>query len=133
MITLIAAGRLGANGELRKTQTGDSVLSFSVAVDNGKDKNGEKRPATWLRCAIWGKRGESLEQFMHKGRSVTVTGRPRASAYENQGRIELMVNEIVFQSPGTATDSTPQTPVENEINNEETEQGTQDFDDEIPF
>jgi len=133
MITLIAAGRLGANGELRKTQTGDSVLSFSVAVDNGKDKNGEKRPATWLRCAIWGKRGESLEQFMHKGRSVTVTGRPRASAYENQGRIELMVNEIVFQSPGTAADSTPQAPAENEINNEETEQGTQDFEDEIPF
>jgi|GEM_PF-875806 len=133
MITLIAAGRLGANGELRKTQTGDSVLSFSVAVDNGKDKNGEKRPATWLRCAIWGKRGETLEEFMQKGRSVTVTGRPKASAYENQGRLELMVNEIVFQSPGTATDSTPQAPAENEINDEETEQGTQDFEDEIPF
>ena len=90
---MIAAGRLGANGELRKTQTGDSVLSFSVAVDNGKDKNGEKRPATWLRCAIWGKRGETLEEFMQKGRSVTVTGRPKASAYEDKGRLELMVNE----------------------------------------
>lgn len=133
MITLIAAGRLGAKGELRKTQTGDSVLSFSVAVDNGKDKNGEKRPATWLRCAIWGKRGESLEEFMQKGRSVTVTGRPKASAYENQGRLELMVNEIIFQSPGTKADSTPQTPAVNEVDNEEIEQGTQDFDDQIPF
>ena len=133
MITLIAAGRLGAKGELRKTQTGDSVLSFSVAVDNGKDKNGEKRPATWLRCAIWGKRGESLEEFMQKGRSVTVTGRPKASAYENQGRLELMVNEIIFQSPGTKEDSTPQTPAVNEVDNEEIEQGTQDFDDQIPF
>ena len=133
MITLIAAGRLGAKGELRKTQTGDSVLSFSVAVDNGKDKNGEKRPATWLRCAIWGKRGESLEEFIQKGRSVTVTGRPKASAYENQGRLELMVNEIIFQSPGTKADNTPQTPAVNEVDNEEIEQGTQDFDDQIPF
>ena len=133
MLNLVAAGRLGAKGELRKTQTGDSVLSFSVAVDNGKDKNGEKRPATWVRCAIWGKRGESLEEYMQKGRSVTVTGRPRASAYENQGQLNLMVNEIVFQSPGTAADSTPQTPVENQMTEEEIAQGVQDFDDEIPF
>ena len=130
---MIAAGRLGAQGELRKTQTGDSVLSFSVAVDNGKDKNGEKRPATWVRCAIWGKRGESLEEYMQKGRSVTVTGRPRASAYENQGQLNLMVNDIVFQSPGIAADDTPKAPVENQMTEEEIAQGVQDFDDEIPF
>ena len=133
MITMMAAGRLGSDGELRKTQTGDSVLSFSVAVSNGKDKNGEKRPATWVRCAIWGTRGETLSQYFTKGRSVTVTGRPKASAYENQGRLELMVNEVAFQSPGTAADSTPTPPVENQMTDEEIEQGKQDFDDEIPF
>ncbi len=133
MLMMIAAGRLGAQGELRRTQTGDSVLNFRVAVDNGKDKNGEKRPATWVQCAIWGKRGESLEQYMQKGRSVTVTGMPRASAYDNQGQLNLMVNEIVFQSPGMAADSTPQTPVENQMTEEEIAQGVQDFDDEIPF
>lgn len=133
MMMMIAAGRLGAQGELRKTQTGDSVLSFNVAVDNGKDKNGEKRPATWVRCAIWGKRGESLEEYMQKGRSVTVTGRPRASAYQNEGQLNLMVNEIVFQSPGIAADSTPETPEENQMTDEEIAQGAQDFDDEIPF
>ena len=43
MELLIIAGTVGRDAELRRTNNGDAVLSFSVAIDQGKDKNGQKR------------------------------------------------------------------------------------------
>ncbi|MFN7002219.1 MAG: single-stranded DNA-binding protein, partial [Roseinatronobacter sp.] len=54
MQKLILSGRVGKDAELRRTQTGEPILNFSLACDNGRDK-----PATWYDCAIWGKRGEA--------------------------------------------------------------------------
>lgn len=56
MQTLIIAGNVGKDAELRTTQSGEKVLNFSLAVDNGKSKDGTKRDPTWFDCSIWGKR-----------------------------------------------------------------------------
>ena len=48
MQVLIIAGNVGKDAVLRHTQSGDDVLGFSVAVNNGKDANGQDRPATWV-------------------------------------------------------------------------------------
>ena len=81
MINLTIAGNVGRDAELRRTKSGDDVLGFSVAVDNGKDKSGNKRPTTWVQCSIWGKRAESLASHIRKGTKLVLSGRPGVNVY----------------------------------------------------
>lgn len=64
-------GRLAADAELKYTGNGEPVLSFRVASDIGY---GERKSTNWFQCQIWGKRGESLQQYLAKGQQVTVYG-----------------------------------------------------------
>ena len=98
-VTMIA-GNVGKDAVLRRTNNGDAVLGFSVAVDNGKDKNGNKRDSTWYSCSIWGKRAESLENYIKKGTKLALTGRVGVDVYEGRGSLTLSVTELTFQGGG---------------------------------
>ena len=69
MNIICVAGQLGRDSELRFLSNGDAVLGFSVADDQGKDK-----PTIWWNCSLFGKRAESLAQYLTKGQKVTVSG-----------------------------------------------------------
>jgi single-strand DNA-binding protein len=75
--SLSIVGRIGKVGELRHTQGGKAVINLSVAVDNGKDANGEKRPATWFEIALWEKQAEALEQYLVVGDRIGINGQVR--------------------------------------------------------
>ena len=133
MQQLTLAGTVGRDAELRRTNNGDAVLNFSLAIDNGKDKNGNKREATWFDCSLWGKRAEALQSYVLKGGKLTVTGRP--SAREHNGKVYLGCNvqELTFMGGGNrdsqqggAYDQSPQGYGSGGRPNE-------DFGDEIPF
>lgn len=96
MISITVAGNVGRDAQLRRTQGGDPVLGFSVAVDMGKDKNGNKRDAVWVNCSIWGKRAESLATYITKGTKLVLTGRPGVNVYEGKGSLTLSVNDLTF-------------------------------------
>ena len=96
MQVLIIAGNVGKDAVLRRTNSGDAVLGFSVAVDNGKDKQGNKRDSTWYDCSIWGKRAESLERHITKGAKLTLTGRPTAREHNGKAYLGLSVNDLTF-------------------------------------
>lgn len=64
-------GRLGQDSETRFMPNGDPVLSFSVADDIGF---GDKKTTQWWRCSMFGKRGETLAQYLKKGQQVVVHG-----------------------------------------------------------
>lgn len=96
MISMTVAGNVGRDAQLRRTQGGDPVLGFSVAVDMGKDKNGNKRDAVWVNCSIWGKRAESLATYITKGTKLVLTGRPGVNVYEGKGSLTLSVNDLTF-------------------------------------
>ena len=96
MISMTVAGNVGRDAQLRRTQGGDPVLGFSVAVDMGKDKNGNKRDAVWVNCSIWGKRAESLQNYITKGTKLVLTGRPGVNVYEGKGSLTLSVNDLTF-------------------------------------
>ena len=96
MISMTVAGNVGRDAQLRRTQGGDPVLGFSVAVDMGKDKNGNKRDAVWVNCSIWGKRAESLATYITKGTKLVLTGRPGVNVYEGKGSLTLVVNDLTF-------------------------------------
>lgn len=100
MQTLIIAGTVGKDAVLRNTNSGETVLGFSLAVDNGKDKNGEKRDATWYDCAIWGDRAKKLEDHIKKGLRLTLTGRPTAREHEGKVYLGIAVNDLTFQGGG---------------------------------
>lgn len=97
MQKLFLAGTVGKDAVLRRTQAGEPVLGFSLAVDNGKDKDGNDRPATWFDCNVWGKRGDSLAKHITKGTRLALSGRPTARAHEEKAYLGINVDDLTFQ------------------------------------
>lgn len=125
MQVLMIAGTVGKDAVLRKTMGGDDVLGFSLAVDNGKDKNGEKRDATWYDCAIWGKRAASLERHITKGSKLALTGRPTTRCYEDKAYLGIKVSDLTFMG-GNASEKRGG-------GGSEAPQQSYDLNDDIPF
>ena len=94
MQTIVIAGKLGKDAEVRKTQNGDAVCSFSVAVDQ---RDGREKTTNWFRVSLWGKRGEGLAPYLLKGASVTVSGEFSVGEYEGKTQLNIRANEIALQ------------------------------------
>lgn len=130
MQKLIIAGNVGKDAVLRRTNNGDAVLGFSLAVDNGKDKSGEKRPATWFDCSIWGKRAEALDRHIVKGSKLVLTGRPTAREHDGKAYLGINVDDLTFMGGGDrgGYDQSPQGGY-----NAGGQPSSRDLGDEIPF
>jgi len=100
MQMLVISGVIGRDAEIRRTQGGDAVAGFSVAVDNGKNKQGNKRDATWFDCSLWGKRGEGLGPYLTKGSRVSITGRPGAREHNGKVYLQCNVDQITLLGGG---------------------------------
>lgn len=113
MEILVIAGNVGKDAELRRTGNGDAVLGFSLAVDQGKDREGNKRDAVWYDCSIWGKRAEALEQYITKGSKMTLSGRPTVRVHEGKAYRGISVDQLTFhgggQQGGQQSNSSPDT------------------------
>lgn len=73
---IIIMGRLGKDPELRRTQSGTPVASFSLAVDRDfKDKGTGERVTDWIDVVAWRQTGEFVSQYFTKGRMAVVEGR----------------------------------------------------------
>lgn len=105
MQQLLIAGNIGKDAEIRRLQNGDPVCNFSVAVDGGKDKQGQRRDSTWYDCSLWGKRGEGLAQYLTKGGKVTITGRPTVRVHEGKAYLGVNVDQITLQGSGQSSGS----------------------------
>ncbi len=95
-------GRLGADGELRTTQSGEKVLGFRVANDVGF---GERKTTQWVDCSIWGRRAESLAPHLTKGKQVVISGEVTLREYEKRdgtrgAGLTVRVAEIDFTGGG---------------------------------
>ena len=106
MEMLIIAGTVGKDAELRRTQSGDPILSFSLAVDQGKDRNGNKRDTKWYDASIFGKRAESLQNYITKGSKLTLQGRPTAREYNGKVYMGIAVNDLTFMGGGQQREDT---------------------------
>jgi len=139
MIVITATGRLGRDAELRSTNSGDKILSFSVGSDIG---HGQNKTSIWLDCSIWGVRGEKLAQYLLKGTSVTVIGEFGQRTYQNKSgetvtATTVKVMEVALQgggqerqSPQPQSYSKPRPNSKPAINNDGLDD---DLDDEILF
>lgn len=102
---LTIAGTVGRDAELRRTSNGDPILGFSVAVDQGKDRNGQKRDAKWYDASIFGKRAESLQNYITKGSKLVLTGRPTAREHQGKVYMGIAVNDLTFMGGSQRQDS----------------------------
>ena len=92
------AGRLGRDAEIRHTQSGQSVTSFALAVDEYAGK-GEKK-TLWVDCSWWGERGEKLAQYLTKGSPLTVSGQVGVREYNGKAYLTLRVWDVTLMGKG---------------------------------
>ena len=109
--TCSISGNLTKDVELRSTQGGAAVATFTVAVN---DRKRDHQSGEWIDvpnyipCVMFGKRAESIGNFISKGSKVTVLGKLRWSQWQdkqtqkNRSKIEVIVDEIEFMSQSKA-------------------------------
>ena len=75
--TIILAGNLGNDPEMRYTPSGQPVTNLSVATNRQYTTNSGERvkETTWFRVSVWGKQAEACNQYLRKGSMVLVEGR----------------------------------------------------------
>ncbi len=89
----VLIGRPTKDIELRTTQSGISVASFTLAVD--RDSSKQKDEADFVPCVAWNRRAEILSQYAGKGRLICVEGRIQTRSYDNKEGKRVYVTEVV--------------------------------------
>ena len=106
MNKLFIIGNLTRDPEMRSTSTGDSVCSFTVAVNRRRASNAEagQPEADFFRVSAWRQLGENCNRYLAKGRKVAVVGSVRVSTYTAQdgatrASLEVNADDVEFLSP----------------------------------
>lgn len=103
-------GNLGADPELKVTQSGQAILKLRLATtESYLDRNQTRQERTeWHQITLWGKRGEALAKFLQKGERIFVEGRIQTSSYEKDGekrhRTEVVATNIILGGRGKGGD-----------------------------
>ena len=92
MNQVVLIGRLSRDPELKETQSGKSVASFSLAVD----KYGEG--ADFINCVVWGKQAENLVKYQSKGSQIGLSGRISTRSYDDTKGNKQYVTEVIADS-----------------------------------
>ncbi len=99
---VILLGNLTRDPELRQTPSGQSVVSFSLALNRAyKDQSGEWVEATdYIDVVAWGPLAERVAQYLNKGRRALVQGRLQSRSWEQDGqkrsKVEVLANDVTF-------------------------------------
>lgn len=95
---IVLIGRLTRDVELRYTNNGAAVASFTVAVNRQFTNAQGEREADFINCVIWRKAAENLAKFTHKGSLIGIEGRLQTRSYENQQGQRVYVTEVVVDN-----------------------------------
>lgn len=95
--SVVLMGRLTRNPELKQTDKGTLVCSFSVAVDNGY---GENKKTDFINCVAWNKTAEFVSKYFTKGQMIALAGRISTRTWDDNGTTryatEVSVREVDF-------------------------------------
>ena len=111
---VILMGNLTRDPELRQTPNGQSVVSFSLALNRSyKDASGEWQEATdYIDVVAWAQLAERVSQYLSKGRRCMVVGRLQSRSWEQDGqkrsKVEVLANDVTFlDSKGEGGEGAP--------------------------
>lgn len=113
----LGIGRITKDIQLQITQSRKQYAQFTLAVDNGKDPNGNDRPADFITCVAWDKKAENLSVYVHKGNRIAIEGRLRVEVYpdpqepnKNKYKTYVLVQNFNFLENKTKDNFIPQEP-----------------------
>ena len=92
-VTLI--GRLVRDPDLRRTNDGTMVASFTIAVNRNYTAKDGQQQADFINCVVWRKTAETLEKYCRKGNLIGLDGRLQTRTYENAQGQRVFVTEVV--------------------------------------
>ena len=132
MNSITITGNITRDAETRYLPDGTAVAAFGVADNQGKDKS-----AIFWNCSLFGKRAESLAQYLTKGQAVTVVGTisEREFTDKNTGQprkaMDVRVNDVALQ--GGKRDEAAPAPQRQARQQPAPKPAMGDFDEDIPF
>lgn len=91
----IISGNLTKDPELRYTGDNMAICTFTVALNRGKDRNGNDKGADFPRLIAFGKTAESVEKYMSKGQKILVEGHIHTGSYENKEGQRIYTTDII--------------------------------------
>lgn len=94
MNNIVLLGRLTKDADIRSTQSGKVVASFTLAVDRPYTQNGKKE-ADFIACQIWSKSAEVLGRSVHKGQRILLEGRLQIRQYTDKNGNKRTAAEVV--------------------------------------
>lgn len=93
---IILMGRLGRDPEVRYTQSGTPVASFSLAVDRDfVDQATGRRPTDWIEVAAWNAKAKFVQQYFRKGQLAVVEGRLQIRDWTDKEGAKRRTAEVV--------------------------------------
>lgn len=94
---VVLIGRLTRDPELRKTQSGTSVCSFTLAVNRRQNQDGTQE-ADFINCVAWNKLADNIQLYQKKGNQLGVEGRINTRSYDNQQGQKVYVTEVIAEN-----------------------------------
>lgn len=114
MNTICLMGRLTAEPELKTTQNGVSVTSFTLAVDRAYTPKDQERQADFIPCVAWRQTAEFVTRYFRKGQRMALEGSLQSRKYtdkegNNRTAFEVVADHVFFaeskQDSGTGNTS----------------------------
>lgn len=139
---VVLTGRLTADPELKTTNNGTSVCSFSIAVDR-RYRSGEDRQTDFINIVAWRSSAEFVSKYFKKGQMIAIEGSIQTRRYQdkdgnNRTAFEVVANNVQFadfaRKDGETSGNTPAvSPVS--FSNADAGDFTSidDVDDDLPF
>lgn len=120
MNTVNLIGRLTKDPDVRYASASQMAIArFSIAVNRGKDKNGNDLGADYPNIVCYGKLAELVERFCTKGKLVAVEGRIRTGSYEKNGQkiftTEVAADRVDFLDKGSSGGAQKEEPSKDEL------------------
>lgn len=94
---MVLIGRLTRDPELRKTQNGTSVCSFTLAVNRRQNQDGTQE-ADFINCVAWNKLADNIQLYQKKGNQLGIEGRINTRSYDNQQGQKVYVTEVIAEN-----------------------------------
>lgn len=97
MNRVVLMGRLARDPDVRYTQGQEQkcVARYTLAVDRRKARDSQGQQADFISCVAFGKAGEFVEKYCHKGTKLTVCGRIQTGSYTNRDGQKIYTTDVV--------------------------------------
>ena len=92
---VILIGHLTADPELKQTQSGIAVTSFSIGVTPRFARNGEQPTSDFINIVAWRQQAEFVTKYFHKGNAICIVGSLQTRNYVDQQGNKRYVTEVV--------------------------------------